>query len=82
MAEKTSRLVSPNEMMQAAQDIMLDGKEPTSTKDYELVINFMASNMPVEVSEVACQLMAKIFDMPLTRSEISAIAQFQNKAKS
>jgi len=81
MTEKTNRMVSPNEMMQAAQDIMLDGKTPTTPKDFALVMNFMASNMPAEVNEPGCQLMAVIFDMPLDKSEITEIVRFQNKQK-
>jgi len=81
MEESTSRWVSPNEMMQAAQDIILDGRVPVSKKDYALVMNFMASNMNAEVAEPGCQLMAMMFDMPLARGEITDIVQFQNKLK-
>jgi hypothetical protein len=56
---------------------MLEGQYPTSHEDWTLVMNFMAANVHDSVAESACQLMAKIYHMPLTKSEVTHIVDFQ-----
>ena len=71
------KLVSPNEMMSAAKDMMLDGREPESHEDWALLMNFLAANVAAEAALPACHVISQIYSMPLSRSEVTAIVEFQ-----
>lgn len=75
------KLVSPNEMMQSAKDIMLDGREPKTDNDWALIVNFWAANTLPSLAESLSLLMAKMYDCPLPDDYIKQIAKFQAKAK-
>ena len=53
--------VSPNELMAAAREHMLDGREPAGVTDAALVMNFLAANIDAEVAESACLLLRRIY---------------------
>lgn len=72
-----TELVSPNTMLDAAKTHMLDGREPESHEDWSLVMNFFAANISHDVAHQACQLMAKIYNMPLAHGDIHAIVEYQ-----
>lgn len=74
---EVSKLVSPNEMMAAAKEEMLGGREPETETDWELIMNFLAVNIHHEVAMPACKVMAKLYDMPLTDNQIEQIVAFQ-----
>lgn len=76
-----TQLRSPNEVMQAAKDHMLEGKDPESYKDYMLVMNFIAANVDQSVAHSACQVMAMIYDMPLSQDTVAEIVDFQLSRK-
>jgi hypothetical protein len=71
------KLVSPNSMLEAAKDIMLDGREPETREDWAVVMNFFAANIQVEVALSACKLLVKIYHMPLSDDEVKEIVEFQ-----
>lgn len=76
-----SQLRSPDEMFTAAKSFMLDGREPSTHKDWELVMNFFASNIAKGVEESACRLLKMIYDIPLDDDLINQIAEFQRNRK-
>lgn len=72
-----ANFVSPNDILKAAKEHMLDSREPESHEDWTLVMNFMALNVYGDCAEPACQLLAVIYGIPLTREEITEIVNFQ-----
>jgi hypothetical protein len=70
---------SPNDMMKAAKDLMLNGAEPSSRRDWQAIFNFLAGNIAPEVQPSALHLIAMIYDAPLTKEEINEISAFQIK---
>jgi len=79
--KKGGKFVSPNEMMKAGKDSMLDGREPSSKEDWVILFNFFAVNISRGLEEHACLLLGKMYDSPLTDDEIKSIAQFQHAEK-
>jgi hypothetical protein len=75
------KLVSPNELIQAAKEQMLDGREPSTTKDYALIINFCAVNVPPEIAESVCVLIRSMYNMPIDEDYVKRIVQFQLKTE-
>ncbi len=70
-------LISPNELLEAAKKEMLDDREPSTKDDWELIMNFMAFNIAHEIQPSALQVIAKIYNMPLSEDEIAKISEFQ-----
>jgi hypothetical protein len=68
---------SPNEMLEAAKDSMLEGREPSSQEDWYLVLNFFAANIEATVCESACLLIKHLYDIPVDDENIKQIVQFQ-----
>jgi hypothetical protein len=75
--ELPGRFVSPNEMMRAAKDIMLEGREPESPNDWALIVNFVATNVAAGLEESASKLFRVLYSIPLTEEQVVKIAQFQ-----
>lgn len=75
------RMVSPNDMMEAAKVAMINGRDPQSEIEWIMLVNFFAFNMPIEVAENGCLLMKTIFDIPLDDETIIGIAERQNESK-
>ena len=72
-------LVSPNEMMAKAKEMMLDGREPGTTLEWMLIVNFIAFNSAAGLEVEICKLMKKLYDIPLDDDEIVFIAEEQAK---
>lgn len=70
-------MVSPNDLLQAAKDEMLDGNEPATTADWVLVMNFVAANVHPEVRDSACKVIRVLYKMPLTEETVAEIVAFQ-----
>jgi hypothetical protein len=64
-------------MLEAAKSMMLEGREPSTKRDWELVMNFFAANIVPECARPACRLMAMMYDMPLTEGEVNDIVSYQ-----
>lgn len=79
--EMAEKFVSPNEMMEAAKKEMLNGNEPTNDTEWARIVNFVAFNVPSELSVSICLLMKTLYDIPLEKSDIEAIALYQNQSK-
>lgn len=75
------RFVSPDQVMQAAKDQMLNGQEPKSHVDWVKVINFVAFNMDAILASSICRVMKTLYDIPLTDDEIEEIVEFQNERR-
>lgn len=78
---RPGRWVSPNDMLEAAKELMLEGRDPTSHEDWARVVNFVASNVQPETEESICELFRMIFDIPLDEEEVKEIAEYQRKLK-
>lgn len=76
-----TRMISPNELHQAACREYLGGREPVSEKDWQLCVNYWAHNIALEVRVVATVLMAKIMSCPLSETAVREIAEFQSGRK-
>jgi hypothetical protein len=68
--------ISPDELLANAKELMLDGRDPETHRDWALVMNFMAHNVHPDTAEPACQLLRVIYRMPLTEDEVSDIVLF------
>jgi hypothetical protein len=74
-------LVSPRDMYDAACEHMLDGFDPITDEDWQLVVNFMAANIHEDSALPAMKLLKAIFDIPLSDEEIQIIVEFQTREK-
>ena len=72
-----SRLVSPDEMIAAAKEIMLEGREPENVTDWSVVMNFCAGNLHPDTAHPVCQLLNVLYNMGLTQNEVATIVSFQ-----
>lgn len=79
--KKEATLQSPNDLLAAGKDIMLEGKDPETENDWLMLVNFWAANIHSEVQPVAIQLMCKIYDAPVTDYQVEAICQYQAECK-
>lgn len=77
--DKKPRLVSPNEMHEAACEIMLAGRKPKTKDEWALCVNFWAANIDKSLRVIGTVLMAKIMSCPLTEADVRTIAEFQSK---
>ena len=68
---------SPNEMMDAAKQNMLDGDEPVTVEDWEKVFHFLAANIHSSVALSACKLMRSLYNAPLDDEVITLIVKYQ-----
>jgi len=75
------KLVSPNDLQLAAQNMMLDGREPISRKDWAMCANFWAANIAKGLEVTALPLLGLLFNCPLTKDELIAIANYQRSRK-
>ena len=73
MAEEIGRLVSPNNLMEGAKEIMLAGREPEGNTDWMLIVNFLVVNIKKELALPATELMLKLYDMPVTKEQAEEI---------
>jgi hypothetical protein len=76
-----THFVSPNEILEKAKAEMIDGRDPVTTKDWALVMNYMAFNVHADVAESACLLLRLIYDMPLTEDEVKQIVAYQQERR-
>ena len=75
-----SKLVSPNDMYDAARKEMLDGNDVHSAEDAAKVMNFFAWNVEKGVAEAACLLIVRIYpelQMHLTDDDVKNIVAYQ-----
>jgi hypothetical protein len=85
--ELMPHLVSPDAMLKAAKEQMLDPTHQTlpneelTSYDWVLIMNFFASNIHSLSAEPVCQLLCKIYDMPLSPRQVTEIVSFQTKRK-
>jgi len=77
----TGRMISPNEMLKAAKDHMLEGGEAQSWEDWMKVLNFIAFNMAEGLEEMGTLLFIKLYDIPVTEEDAVNVAVFQRNQK-
>ena len=78
--KKRREMISPNELHDGAKRHMLDGAEPVTDRDWQLLVNFWAANVSVAEVEI-CKLMKRIYDCPLSDDNVTQIAEFQATKK-
>jgi hypothetical protein len=71
------KLVSPESMMTAAKQQMLDGREPQSQQDWQLVVNFFAFNADPLYAKMVVPIMCRLYDIPLDEVQVNEIVQYQ-----
>ena len=67
------RWVSPYEILEAAKDNMLEGREPQSRLDWIYVVSFFSVNVNKATGLRAVSFLCKLFDIPLTEKEVEYI---------
>ena len=77
-ASEQPTFLSPNEILAAAKDAMLEGREPETEQDWAMVVNFMAANIHEDTRGPAVQLICKLYDIPLSEGYVENIIAFQN----
>jgi hypothetical protein len=75
------RMISPNDAVRQAEELMLDGRKAESKTDWMLVMNCLAVNLHKEIAESACLLMARIYPTGLSDDEVVEIVQYQLEKK-
>jgi hypothetical protein len=70
-------MVSPNDMMAAAKEEMLEGREPESKEDWINIVRFLAVNIHRDLVHGALKLFRVMYHIPLTEREIRGIVSFQ-----
>ncbi len=71
------KMVSPDELITEAKKQMIEGREPETFEDWSLVMNFIARNIEYSSAPTACQLIARIYKMPLNDQQVEAIVLYQ-----
>lgn len=72
---------TPNEMVVAACEQMLDGNMPKDRDDWVQVMNFAAFNLHPGAAMPACLILRTLYDMPLSDDDVQGIVDFQLAAK-
>lgn len=72
---------TPDECVQFAKDLMLDGRDPVTPHDWALILNCVAANMLEGTEESICALFRAIYQIPLKESYCRAIGQYQLELK-
>lgn len=72
-----TKLVSPNQLHEAAKLHMLNGRDPVSKDDWSRCANFLAFNIEKGLEVTALPLLGMILEYPLTRDEMIKIAEYQ-----
>ena len=70
-------LTSPNDLMEAAKEHMLDGRDPESEEDWAKVVQFWAYNISHDCVYPATRLVARIFNCPLSDEDIDTYVAIQ-----
>lgn len=68
---------SPNELMDKAKEIMLNGAEPITIRDWYLIVNFWAQHIYFDIQPEGLELICLLFHVPLDKQEIRKISRFQ-----
>jgi len=76
-----TKLVSPDELMAAAKLRMLEGREPKSTRDWYLIVNFFAANIDPDVVRACMPLMKVLYDIPMMDEEMTLVIDYQLNLK-
>jgi len=64
-------------MIEAAKEMMIDGRDPNTEEDWALIVNFVAANTTPELADSVTRLMMKLFDCPLEAHKIEWIVANQ-----
>ena len=76
---KMAVMISPKELLEAAKEMMLQGKESSTQTDWIKVINFFSVNLvPNKELQMACiKLLVSIFDIPVDNRTVDIIVDYQ-----
>ncbi len=78
---KKGKFISPNDALQQAKDLMLEGRDPESEDDWILIVNCWGGNF-IEGTEVSlCNILRLLLKVPLNEDQVTAIAEFQARKK-
>ena len=69
----------PKELLEAAKEMMLQGKESSTQTDWIKVINFFSVNLvPDKELRMACiKLLVSIFDIPVDERTVDIVVDYQ-----
>jgi len=72
-------MISPKELLEAAKEMMLQGKEPSTQTDWIKVINFFSVNLvPDKEFQMACiKILVNILDIPVDNRTVDIIVDYQ-----
>ena len=72
---------TPEEMMAAAKEWQLQGRDPKSEQDWRSVVSFWAVNVAPEVTDSAVRLLCRLFNCPLSMDTVTQIVTQQLDAR-
>lgn len=76
--EKTDTVLkSPNELLQQACEVMGVSNPPQSDKEWAIVVNCWAYNLPRDLVTKEVALLCWIYSVPLADEAIAGILEFQ-----
>lgn len=70
-------LRSPNDLKKQAEEVMLDGREAETPRDWALLVNCWAANLPKDLALVEIRLMGMIFEIPISEADMEEIVLYQ-----
>lgn len=77
----TPVFISPDQVLEQAKAVMIDGREPETEDDWSLILNCVAFNTPLGLEVEVCRLMALLYSIPLDTELVEEIARFQADGK-
>ena len=70
---------SPNDVLEDAKRLMIDGREPQSEDDWILIVNCLAYNFSPDFVSPVLKILKVLYDIPLSYEEIEKIVEFQQR---
>ena len=78
----SGHMTSPKQLLDDAKRVMLDGREPASRHDWQLIMNFVAGNITEGLETQVCGFFKMLYpECMLTKEECEEIGAFQAQAK-
>lgn len=75
------KMISPNDLHQAAIRMQLGGKTPSTHREWMLCVNFWAFNVEKGLEVSLCKVMKMLYHCPLSDAQVESIARYQQARK-
>lgn len=75
--ETKGHWTSPDELLAAGKDIMLESRDPETEEDWLLLVNFWAGNVHPSVQPAAVLVICKLYNAPVSERQVRVICKLQ-----